>query len=59
MYIKITSLDGRHLIVNLASVGSCFEDDNVIYFAGVPCLLSSAEPLKQDEEEGTGWDPDF
>lgn len=49
MYISIQSLEGFSLIVSLASVGNVFEDDDIIYFDGVPCRLSSARALPENE----------
>lgn len=42
MFFEITSLEGEILCVELSEVGACYPDDDVIYFSGVPCKLSSA-----------------
>jgi hypothetical protein len=44
MEIIINSLDDKEEIVKLSDVGACYPDDDVIYFSGVPCILSSARP---------------
>jgi hypothetical protein len=44
MEILIYTLEGKPLVVNLDDVGACYPDDDVIYFRGIPCRLSSAAP---------------
>ena len=44
MEIFIYTLEGQPLVVNLDDVGACYPDDDVIYFCGIPCRLSSATP---------------
>ncbi len=44
MEIFIYTLEGQPLVVNLDEVGACYPDDDVIYFCGIPCRLSSATP---------------
>lgn len=44
MQISIKTLEGQDTIVELEEVGTVTADEDVIYFEGVPCLLSSAKP---------------
>lgn len=46
MEIFIYTLEGHLLVVNLDDVGACYPDDDVIYFGGIPCRLSSATPYR-------------
>lgn len=43
MQIEIKDLNGETCIVSLVDVGVVYEEDDVIYFAGVPYILSSAK----------------
>ena len=55
MEIFIYTLEGHPLVVNLDDVGACYPDDDVIYFCGIPCCLSSATPNKAwTEQEPAG-----
>lgn len=47
MQISIIVVMGERKTFNLSEVGPCFPDDDVIYFAGVACVLSSAEPAPE------------
>ena len=52
MEIAIYTLAGKLLLVYLEEVGPCYPDDDVIYFRGIPCRLSSAcSPLELEGEE--------
>lgn len=44
MLIDIDDLDGLTWTVELANVGSVYEEDDVIYFNGAAFRLSSARP---------------
>lgn len=44
MQIVIETLSGTIITVELAEVEGCYPDDDVIYFHGEPCKLSSARP---------------
>lgn len=55
MFIEIETLDGKKMEFALDEVGSCYPSDDVIYFNGTPCKLSTAQPVKtvrqlEDEE---------
>ena len=39
--MTITTISGKEVTVELAEVGACYPDDDVIYFSGEPCILSS------------------
>lgn len=45
MKIRIKTLEGDEQLFDLSEVGEVYEDDDVIYFQGVPCKLSSAAPV--------------
>jgi len=49
MEIEITTLENMHITVDLAEVSSCHPNDDVIYFCGIPCLLSSASCSSNNE----------
>lgn len=48
MKIKILDLENNWLEFDLSEVGRVFEDDDIIYFNGIPCILSSAGELRKE-----------
>lgn len=54
MEIFIYTLEGQPLVVNLDEVGACYPADDVIYFCGIPCRLSSATPNTACTRQETG-----
>jgi hypothetical protein len=46
MDIKIKTVNGAWATVDLADVGKAYKDDDVIYFDGTPCVLSTASPTE-------------
>lgn len=50
MQFEIDTLEGVTILVELSEVGVCYPDDDVIYFNGVPCKLSSACPTMRECE---------
>ena len=51
MEIAIYTFDGKLLIVYLEEVGGCYPDDDIIYFRGIRCRLSSARSVTDLEEQ--------
>jgi len=45
----IDTLEGEVLIGNLEDVGPCYPDDDVIYLNSIPCRLSSARPIIENQ----------
>ena len=45
MEFEIKTLKGNTIIATLEAVGAVYPADDVIYIFGIPCLLSSAEPI--------------
>ena len=47
MEIFIYTKKGEAFLAELDEVGECYPSEDLIYFAGVPCILSSAAPNKE------------
>lgn len=42
MEFLINTLEGDTITIELSDIGPVYKDDDVIYFSGIPCALSSA-----------------
>lgn len=51
MEFMITALNEREILVCLEEVEKVFLDDDVVYFCGIPCRLSTARYLRPGERE--------